>query len=734
MRPSRVFVCFFLFLSAAFCSELTVKVVDSQDAVVAGARVALYASSSSTPITVQWTSAEGLAVFTKLSSEGLRVEVAAPGFAAASANVEPASNGVVVSLSVASRPETVVVSATRTPISEAQSATDVTQFDAADLKALQAVSAADVLRVAPGAIIGDSGRRGGLTSLFVRGGESRFNKVIIDGVPVNDPGGPFNFGTLPMAEADRMEFVRGAESTLYGSDAMTSVVQVWTRTGTTRLPEFRFGADGGDFATAHGYASLSGARGKIDYNLFGDQFNSNGQGVNDGYSNSSQGANVGVQITPRSFFRFNAQHSNSRSGVQSYWNYNGQEVIPPDSDQYTRENDFLASAELSFKTSPRWSHRITGFEYHRKRSNTDTFTDPGRVASFGGYEFSLDTPFFSAAKLNRAGLDYQGEYALRSWALTTVGYHFEDENGVTGYSSQMPIAFEHGLRRNHAIFGQQIITWRRLSLIAGIRYEHNESFGDKAVPRVAASFLAFKGRKVLSGTRFRAAYGTGIVAPTFEEALGSGGFGIVPNPNLKPEENHSWEAGVEQNFLANKLAATATYFNNQFTNQISYATLTPVTYQYININKSMAHGAELGISARPVPRLKLYAGYTYLSSQILEQPLCGDFCGVNAPGEPLVRRPKHSGVVSATWAGRRWGANGSVTAIGRRTDVDLVGDPTYAAGYARVDFGMWREITSRMTAYLNVNNALNRHYEEVAGYPAMRANFRAGMRFRLGGE
>src|SRR6185437_13318629 len=134
----------------------------------------------------------------------------------------------------------------------------------------------------------------GLASLFVRGGDSRYNKVIIDGVTVNDPGGTFNFGVVPMDQVGRLEFVRGAQSDLYGSDAMTSVVQTWSREGTTVTPELAVGADGGTFQTAHGYASVSGARSRFDYNLYGDQFNTNGEGLNDQYSNSSQGANLGI--------------------------------------------------------------------------------------------------------------------------------------------------------------------------------------------------------------------------------------------------------------------------------------------------------------------------------------------------------------------------------------------------------------------------------------------------------
>ena len=128
---------------------------------------------------------------------------------------------------------------------------------------MQPLAASDAIRFLPGAIINNAGQRGGLTSLFVRGGESRYNKVIVDGVTINEPGGTFDFGTLRMDQADRMELVRGAQSTLYGSDAMTSVVQVWTRPGSTRVPELTFGADGGNFETARGYAALAGARGTI---------------------------------------------------------------------------------------------------------------------------------------------------------------------------------------------------------------------------------------------------------------------------------------------------------------------------------------------------------------------------------------------------------------------------------------------------------------------------------------
>ena len=156
-----------------------------------------------------------------------------------------------------------------------------------------------------------------------------YNKVIVDGVTINEPGGTFDFGTLPLTQADRMEFVRGAQSTLYGSDAMTSVVQVWTRAGSTPVPEFRFGADGGNFGTANGYASLAGARGLFDYNVFGDQFNTDGFGINDANSDSLEGANVGAALSDRVSMRVHLRHSNSHTGVPGEWSFNGYDPLVP---------------------------------------------------------------------------------------------------------------------------------------------------------------------------------------------------------------------------------------------------------------------------------------------------------------------------------------------------------------------------------------------------------------------
>jgi vitamin B12 transporter len=733
MRCSRVFAnIFFLlatfssvvFLSTGASAEIKLRVVDPQDAAVAGAEVQLLKLGK--PVAVQNTSAEGLVTFRETAPGPYRVNVLAPGFAAETLTVDvsptAAAEVVTIKLRVATAAETVVVTATRTPVPSQAAGADVDSLSGGQLEGMQSVAANDTMRFLPGAVVNTAGQRGGLSSLFVRGGESRYNKVIVDGVSINEPGGTFDFGTLPLAQADRLEFARGAQSTLYGSDAMTSVVQVWTRTGSTRVPELRFGADGGNFGTASGYASLAGAHRRFDYNFFGDQFNTNGQGVNNAHSDSVEGANVGMAITDEVALRVRVRHSNSHTGLPGEWNFNGAEFVPPLPVGDARLNNLLGSAEITIAASG-WQHRLTAFDYLYRYNDF----------SPGGNQYNY--PSHEADHINRVGFEYQGDYTERSWAHTTVGYRIENENGFVG---NVDYGQTHGQRLDNDFYLQQQLTLGRLTAIAGGRFVHNSAFGNTGVPRVALTLLALPGGEVFSGTRLRFSYATGFKEPRLEETFN----GIhpdpynLPNPGLKPERVRAFEAGIQQDFFRSKYVLTATYFNNLFHDQINYVTENlPPNYpgMYVNVNKAFAQGAEFGLQAKLRPRLMASAAYTYTSSEYLDNPTPYDVAF--DPGMPLLRRPKHSGNLRVNYLGTRWGANLGGSFVGRRTDSDFVDNLiTHAPGYARVDLGGWYAINSRITAYANVENALNDHYNEVVGYPALTANFRAGVRFRIGGE
>jgi outer membrane cobalamin receptor len=713
-------------LVAVASTEIKIKVVDPQGAVVGGAQVQLLKPGKPAPAAVLNTSAEGVAVFREAVPGAYRVQVLAAGFAVETAELSPTDENVTIKLRVASASETLVVTATRTPVPSEAAGAEVSTLSSAQLETMQPIAADDAMRFLPGAVVNTAGQRGGISSLFVRGGESTYNKVIVDGVAIDNPGETFDFGTLPLGQADRLEFVRGAQSTLYGSDAMTSVVQVWTRTGSTPVPEFSFGADGGNFGTASGYASLAGAYRHFDYNFFGSQFNTNGQGVNDAYSDSLQGANVGVAITDKVGLRLRVRHSNSYTGVRGEWDFNGDPLLEPNPSEWSHQNNLLGSVELDVNEPSGWQHRFTGFDYLYRYTDVNLSTNPDNYDDFLAHVYD---------HINRVGFEYQGDYSERTWAHTTFGYRIENENGVIGDLLYPPST--SGQRLEQDAYLQQQLTLGRLSVIAGGRFVHNSLYGNTGVPRVALTLLALRGGEIFSGTRLRFSYATGFMEPALYQAFANLPY-YVANPGLLPERTRAFEAGFQQNLFAGRWSLNATYFNNLFHDQIEYGTDESGLGQFFNVQKSLAHGAEVVLQGRVWKRLSLNTAYTYLSTKYLEAPLCtpANYCDpVYDTGNPLLRRPKHSAITFFDYLGTRWGASLGGSFVGRRPDSDFDGlGFNHAAGYARVDLGGWYAIKPRVTAYVAVQNALNDHYNEVVGYPALTANFRAGVRFRIGGE
>jgi vitamin B12 transporter len=732
--------CFSLSLAAA-AADLNVKVVDPQSAAVAGAQVSLIRAKGGRVLATQTTSAEGIAPLRTDTDGPYQIRVLAPGFAAETVDISSQAE-ITVNLRLATGAETVVVTATRTPVVGEAAGADVDSLSGAQLTTMQPIAADDVMRFLPGAVVNTAGQRGGLSSLFVRGGESNYNKVIVDGVTVNEPGGTFDFGTLSLEQGDRMEFVRGAQSTLYGSDAMTSVVQVWTRAGSTRVPELRLGADGGNFETASGHASLAGARGRFDYNVFGDQFNTNGSGVNDAYSDSLEGANVGAQLSDSAALRVRVRHANSHTGAPGEWSFNGYDplipangptapLIPlqPDPSDWSQLNNLLGSVELTVAAPHGWQHRFTGFDYLYRYNELNPNGDAERTDPFGD---PIDFASHEIDHINRGGFEYQGDYSEGARAHTTFGYRVENENGFVGnvdYGLQT-----HGQRLNNDVYVQQQVTIGRLSAIAGGRFVHDSAFGNTGMPRIALTLQAFRGGEIFSGTRLRFSYATGFKEPRLEETFAGPPY-TQANPSLKPERSRSFEAGLLQDFWRGRVSLNATYFNNLFHDQINYVTVDPVTFvgEYVNVNEAFAHGAEVTIQAKLRPRLLWNSAYTYTSSEYLDNP--SPFDAVYDPGQPLLRRPKHSATTMLSYLGSRWGANVGGSFVGRRADSDFDGfGIDHAAGYVRADLGGWYAVRPRLTLYANVENALDRRYNEVVGYPALPVNFRAGVRFRIGGE
>jgi vitamin B12 transporter len=735
MRALCISLLLFVALAAASAADLKVKVIDPQSAAVAGAQVSVVSKGSQAALKIAATSPEGIATFAELNSGesagDYKIKVLAPGFAPQTENLTAHSDAITIQLHLATASETIVVTATRTPVAAAESGASVSTLESAQLVTMNPIAADDAVRFLPGAVVNTAGQRGGISSLFVRGGQSTYNKVIVDGVAVDNPGETFDFGTLPLTQADRVEFLRGTQSTLYGSDAMTSVLQVWTRTGSTAVPELRFGGDGGNFGTANGFASVAGARDRFDYNVFGNQFNSNGLGVNDAYSDSLVGANLGMAITDHAALRMRLRHNNSQTGLPGEWNFNGDPLLAPDPSESSHLNSLLGSVELTVGAPSGWQHRLTAFDYLYRYTDVNLNSNP---ASYDSFPDTFDT------HVNRVGFEYQGDYSERTSAHfaahTTFGYRIENETGVVNDLDFPPAA--PGQRLDQDAYLQQQFTWSRLSAIAGGRFVHSSAYGNTGVPRIALTLLAFRGGELFSGTRLRFSYATGFMEPALYQTFGEAAYGYAPNHGLLPERTRAFEAGFEQKLLAGRWALNATYFNNLFHDQIEAIPTPTGEYQFFNLEQSFAQGAEVELQGRINSRLSLTTAYTYTSTEILENPTCTPASPCSfpyAPGDPLLRRPRHSATTLLSYLGKRWGGNLSGSFVGPRPDSDFDGfNINHAAGYVRADIGGWYAINHRVTAYANIENALDRRYNEVLGYPALPVNFRAGFRFRIGGE
>jgi outer membrane receptor protein involved in Fe transport len=384
--------------------------------------------------------------------------------------------------------------------------------------------------------------------------------------------------------------------------------------------------------------------------------------------------------------------------------------------------------ELTVNEPSGWQHRFTGFDYLSRYTDVNFSSNSLNYDDFPGHTYN---------DINHAGFEYQGDYSERTSEQisthSTFGVRIENENGFVGsYGAQTP-----GQRLEQDAYLQQQLTLGRLSVIAGGRFVHNSAFGNTGVPRVALTLLALRGGEIFSGTRLRFSYATGFMEPALYQTFANLPY-YVANPGLLPERTRAFEAGFQQNLFAGRWALNATYFNNLFHDQIEYGTNQAGLGQFFNVQRSLAHGAEVELQARIWKRLSLNTAYTYLSTQYLQAPLCtpANFCDpVYDTGNPLLRRPKQSATTLLSYLGKRWGANLGGSFVGRRPDSAFDGlSINHAAGYARVDLGGWYAINSRITAYANAQNALNDHYNEVVGYPALTANFRAGVRLRIGGE
>ena len=726
--------------------RLSGTVKDPSGAVVPGAKVTLQGRAEASKKTVE-SDQQGRFNFADLEKTAYRITVLADGFKpyihtwnSLNSSVEFDFN-----LEFAVLQTNLVVSATRTETPAENIGSSVTLISKENLDQSRAASVLEALRDVPGFTILQTGGRGGVTSLFSRGGESDFNKVLYDGFPLNDLGGGFNFAHLTTFNVERVEALHGPSSALFGSDAIASVVQVFSRKGASTRPALDLQAEGGSYGLSREAASFSGLFNRLDYSASIENWNSRGRYVNDDYRNTLLGGNFGWQLSGRSSLRTTIRYGTSELGVPGpvrAWNDLG---FTPDPDHRDGQKDLLLGLTFEQRIRENWDYRLS---YFHMESGQTSFDPVGQN--------SQDYPLTFYNHPRRRGLQYQTNARLPFHNLLSGGLDFEYEDGA--------IDFLKVNRRNFGLYFQdQWTLGERLHLIVGSRLDHNSApvpaeirssraaqgistpansgYGIAVTPRVSLSYFLLRpsGRHWLDGTRLKFNFAQGIKEPRLVESF-SPYPGYLGNPELRPERATSYEAGLDQTFSRLLQRLEVNFYDNRYKDLVDYKMTDYNLYYgtYFNSEKTMARGMETGLYFKPVRDFQFSANYNYAKTHYLAS-LTRPQDPVVSGGLSLLRRPRNSASAALTYSKRRVQFYLRDTYVGTRNDVNPVfvwDAPSVLrnGSFNKLDLGLNSQLNSRLTWFARVDNLLNRRYEEVLGYPAYKINFSSGLKLRLGGR
>ncbi|HEY7791126.1 MAG TPA: TonB-dependent receptor [Vicinamibacterales bacterium] len=738
-----LFLSFVLSLTIAAAvpaATLTGRVTDPDGRPVAGARV-LISGPLAVPRTVE-TDADGRYRATDLVAGRYEVRAIREGFAADPQHVTLAdrdTRALPMTLHVSAVAESLVVTASPVATAQSRVADDVTVLTARDLEAHHVSRLADALRLVPGLDVTQSGTPGAITSVFPQGGESNYTLVLVDGMRANAFGGGFDFAHLPVADIERIEVVRGAQSAVFGSDAMGGVIQIITKQG--GAPQASASVEGGSLGTTRYDASANGSSGGWSWGGGGERIASQGftglaaDGTrvsnDDGEERAASGSlgwsrPGGLQWRATARLTWNDRGFPGPYGSDPLGSYSGVDRISRGTN-----NDRQVGLRLDQPFANQRVHQQVSVNY---TDLTEQFTSPFGASNTGSRRIDLRS-LTDAALGARVGL--------------SAGLELDEERAVNTYitegaGQQMPIP-----RLVAGFFGEgRYRAGDRVFLTAGVRAENIRQGAlaastDPFAPRLAVpeslvwsvnpkGSIAWFARGDQAGdtwTKLHATAGTGIRPPdAFELAF-------TDNPHLRPERSRSVEAGLEQGLWRGRLVVDATAFLNRYRDlivEVGQSLRDFSQFQTDNIANARARGVELSATIRTAYGLHLRASYTFLDTSVL--PVDGS-TEAQPPfhvGEWLLRRPRHAAMLDATWTGGRTTLSGTVGARGRTLDVD----PTLGAlggvftnpGYTTVAASGSYRVASHLSVYARADNLLNRNYEEVFGFPAAGRTILAGVR------
>jgi len=604
------FALHLLTVSAALCTAASIRgvVTDATGAKVTGANVVLLSGGKAVGAAVSTadgsfqmiTGVEGR-FFLLVSAKSFR-QLETPGFYAG--RLDSIERNIVLEPEWVR--ESIVVTPTGTPTPQPQTSETTSVLGPLDLALRGDLTSA--LRLMPGTVVIQTGQLGAETSLFVRGGDSDSNKILLDGVSVGDLGGQFDFGPLSTTAVERAEVYRGPDSSLYGADAASGVVSLTTPRGTTSYPSILFQGDAGNLSTSREELEVVGAHNKFDYlGAFSWLQTANNLPM-DEYHVATSAANLGWQPSGNTQIRATVHYGVDATGVPSTWDF-----YHISDDRKEGDQNLYAGATVENQTTPDFHNRFQyGLTRKREQSQqwypagicisvnnlgcdgaSDTYTGgnyyglPITIQGANGYSatgpalmnYSVANGSVYPNRLdlvnNRDQFLYQGDYRLTPHLILLAGFHYENERAA----EREPVyAIDDAINRTNYdyIFGAHGDFKNRLFYTLGAAIEHYQLIGKGISPHAGLSFYALRPRKgVFSGTRLYASFSQGIREPKLTDEIGSlydvleqnGGQAMIQQLHISPIEGpttRTWEGGGEQAFWSQRIFFRATYFHNEF--------------------------------------------------------------------------------------------------------------------------------------------------------------------------
>jgi len=807
----RISVAFLLLVGiVAPAAEIHGVVTDASGAKISGAKVVLIRNGN--PVSAGVSSADGSFQITTgvagrfylvISATGFR-QLETPGFYAG--RFDNVEQNLVLELSWVH--ESIVVTANGTPTPQPQTGAAISVLGPSDLAGRTDLVSS--LRLMPGTAVSQTGQMGAQASLFLRGGDSDANKVLIDGVSAGDLGGRFDFGPLATMAIERTEVYRGPNSSLYGADAESGVVSLTTPHGTTSFPSFLFHGDAGNFLTSNEDLEIAGAHNKFDYLGEFSWLQTNNNLPLDEFHVATAAGNFGWQPNGATQIRGTLHYGVDATGVPGPWQF--YQVV---NNATQKDQDLFISASIdnqstaSFRNSVRYGAARKREQYHLWSESGsglfdqfgDSFGYPVTITGANGYsvsgpallDFGGTYPQESQLVSNRDQLVYQGDYTVTPHLAAQIGFQFEDERGSEPGSLYYPPIERTNYDYRAAVHGD---FKTRLFYTLGGDLERYSLFGTQTTPRAGVSFYAMKPRKgVFSGTRILFNYGDAVREPSLTDQFYSlysflesnGGQSTIQQLGIKPlsaPTARTYEGGVEQAFLSQRLIFRTSFFHNEFGRQIEYVgldlipellpNLTPAQQnqleqflqangafeQSLNTEAFRALGVETTVEGGIGRSIFLRGGYTYLDA-VVQRSFANDDVALLGPlptynGIPIgsdsplqgarpFRRPPHTGFFTASYSAKKLTALFSSAFVSRSDDSDFLGgydinggnslllpNRNLDPGFAKLDLGGSYQLSSWLGVYGQVENLMNNQHIAPLGYLSLPVNLRAGVRIQWG--